>query len=521
MTTVRDIVRTLLRDFGLTTVFGNPGTTEVPFLRDWPADLRYVLGLQESAVVAMADGYAQASGRAVLVNLHSAGGLGHGLGHVFTAYRNRTPMIVLAGQQVRSLLPDEPFLGATDATSFPKPYVKWSCEPARAADVPAAIAQAYHLATQPPCGPVFVSVPADDWDAEFEGAVTARPRIAGPVADPEALQELVSALDASARPVFVAGPAVDFEGAVPDLVALAERVNAGVLAAPMSSRCSFPEDHPLFQGFLDPEEGAIASALAPYDLVVVFGAPVFNKHVFRGVAAAPMPPLFLLSDDPEMLARARHGIGISSALRPAIRQLSGLVAAVDRVAPEPLARHEAPAGDTAANVFATLAELLPDNAIVVEEVPSHRGVMHDHLPIRSQRTGFLTMASGTLGYGLPAAVGAAIARPDRRIVAVIGDGSSMYGIQALWTAAREQLPVTFVILDNSQYAALRILAEVDGAKVPGIDLGGIDFVGLARSMGCAAHLVRDDFRARLAQSLVDDQPTLLHVPVVDEQRTLY
>jgi benzoylformate decarboxylase len=521
VTTVRDIVRDLLRDFGLTTVFGNPGTTEMPFLRDWPADLRYVLGLQESAVVAMADGYAQAGGRAVLVNLHSAGGLGHGLGHVFTAYRNRTPMIVLAGQQVRSLLPDEPFLGATDATSFPRPYVKWSCEPARAADVPAAIAQAYHMATQPPCGPVFVSVPADDWDAEFDGAVTARPRIAGPVADPEALRELVSALDASARPVFVVGPAVDFEGAVPDLVALAERVSAGVLVAPMSSRCSFPEDHPLFQGFLDPEEGAIATALAPYDLVVVFGAPVFTKHVFRGVAAAPMPPLFLLSDDPEMLARARHGIGIRSMLRPAIRQLSELVATVDRIAPEPLARPAAPADATVANVYATLTELLPDNAIVVEEAPSHRGIMHEHLQIRSQHTGFLTVASGTLGYGLPAAVGAAIARPDRRIVAVLGDGSSMYGIQALWTAAREQLPVTFVILDNSQYAALRILAEVGGGKMPGIDLGGIDFVALAQSMGCAAHLVRDDFRARLEQSLVDDQPTLLHVPVIDEHRTLY
>jgi benzoylformate decarboxylase len=523
--TVRDISRDLLRDLGLTTVFGNPGSTEVPFLQGWPSDLRYVLGLQESAVVAMADGYAQAAGRPVLVNLHSAGGVGHGLGHVFTAYRNRTPMIVLAGQQIRALLPNEPFLGATDAANFPKPYVKWSIEPARAEDVPAAIVRAYHLATQPPYGPTFISVPADDWNVLSETTVAVRPKIAGPVADPDALRALVSAVDGSGRPVIVVGPAVDAEGAVPDMVALAEKLRAAVWVSPMSSRCSFPEDHPLFQGFLNPEARSIAAALSPYDLALVFGAPVFTHHVHRGPAEHDLPDLFLISDDEDVLARAQTGVGIFSTIRPAIRQITELVADVDRPRPELLVRPQLPDDPavTAAAVFAVLSELLPDNAIVVEEAPSHRNIMHDHLPIRSQRTGFLTMASGTLGYGLAAAVGAAIARPDRRIVAVIGDGSSMYSIQALWTAAQEHLPITFVILDNSQYAALRILADVDNAKVPGIELGGIDFVGLARSMGCQGRLVSDvdELRDALRSSLVDDRPTLLHVPVVDRSHKLY
>ncbi len=336
----------------------------------------------------------------------------------------------------------------------------------------------------------------------------------------------MSVVDGSKRPGIVVGPAVDIEGAVPDMVTLAEQIQAGVWVSPMSSRCSFPEEHPLFQGFLNPEQRFIATALGQYDLVLVFGAPVFTHHVFRGEAEQSLPELFVLSDDDDLLARARHGTGIRTMLRPALRQLSELVAKIDRPAPEPLARPEITLDGpmvSASKLFAVLSEMLPNNAIVVEEAPSHRQAMHDHLPIRSRHTGFLTVASGTLGYGLPAAVGAALARPDRRIVAVIGDGSSMYGIQALWTAAREHLPVTFVIVDNSQYAALKTLADADGVMVPGVDLGGIDFVALATGMGCSGVLVESltGLREALKQSLVDNGPTLLHVPVVEEARTLY
>src|SRR4051794_12498126 len=164
MTTVREAVVCLLRDLGMTTVFGNPGSTELPFFRDFPKDFRYVLGLQESVVVGMADGYAQATRNAAVVNLHSAAGVGHAMGNIFTAYRNRTPLVITAGQQARSILPFEPFLFATDAPTLPRPYVKWSNEPARGEDVPAAIARAYHVAMQAPCGPTFVSIPVDDWE---------------------------------------------------------------------------------------------------------------------------------------------------------------------------------------------------------------------------------------------------------------------------------------------------------------------------------------------------------------------
>ncbi|MEQ0565767.1 benzoylformate decarboxylase [Amycolatopsis sp. NEAU-NG30] len=524
--TVLDATRELLRELGLTTVFGNPGTTEVPFLTDWPDDFAYVLGLQESAVVAMADAYAQATRQAVLVNLHSAGGVGHALGSVFNAYRNRTPLIVVAGQQIRSLLPHEPFLGAMEAPEFPKPYVKWSVEPACAEDVPAALARAYHVATQAPSGPVFVSVPADDWAAVTERPSISRPRIRGFAPDPEAVDELAAALDAAERPAIVVGGAVDQDGAVVETVALAERLNAAVWVAPMSYRCSFPENHPLFQGFLDPERGAVSDALAEYDLVVVLGAPAFTYHVDRGRGDAPLPPLYLVSDDEQVLARAFEGTGVRATPKLGIRALLNAVGRSARKAPSPMLRPEKPGGErlTAEFVYATLAELLPDNALVVEEAPSHRGILHEYLPITATDTGFLTMASGTLGYGIPGAVGAALGRPDRTVVAVVGDGSSMYGIQALWTAAREELPVTFVILDNSEYAAVRILGDaIGGKKLPGTQLGGIGFAALAESMGCQGMTIGEpsELVSGLRSALADPRPTLVHVRVAPSDRTLY
>ncbi|SFW61532.1 benzoylformate decarboxylase [Amycolatopsis australiensis] len=524
--TVLDATRELLRELGLTTVFGNPGTTEVPFLTDWPDDFYYILGLHESAVVAMADAYSQASRQAVLVNLHSAGGVGHGLGNLFNAYRNRTPLIIVAGQQNRALLPHDPFLGAMEAPEFPKPYVKWSIEPACAEDVPAALARAYHVATQAPSGPVFVSVPADDWTVATERPVISRPRIRGFAPDPEAIDELAAALAAAERPALVVGGAVDHDGAVVETVALAERLNAGVWVAPMSYRCSFPENHPLFQGFLDPERGAVSDRLARHDLVVVLGAPAFTYHVDRGRGEAPLPPLFIVSDDEQILARAFEGTGIRATPKLGIRAILNAVERSTRPAPAPRERPAKPAGDrlTGEYVYATLADLLPDNALVVEEAPSHRGVLHDHLPITATDTGFLTMASGTLGYGVPGAVGAALARPDRTVVGVVGDGSSMYGIQALWTAARQDLPVTIVILDNSEYAAVRILGDaIGGEKLPGTALGGIDFAALAASMGCEGVQVTEPsgLAPALTTALADKRPTLVHVRVVAAGEKIY
>ncbi|WP_235039276.1 benzoylformate decarboxylase [Kibdelosporangium aridum] len=526
--TVVDAVRELMRAWQLTKVFGNPGSTEVPFLADWPEDFDYVLGLQESVVVAMADGYAQASGLPVVVNLHSAGGTGHAMGSIVTAYHNRTPMIVLAGQQARSLLPIDPFLSALEPTHLPQPYVKWSVQPARAQDVPAAFARAYHVATQPPCGPVLVSVPSDDWNQPAV-SISPRPRIGGDFADTVALDAVATKIAASTQPVVVVGAAIDADHAVSDMVLLAERIQAPVWAAPFSARCSFPEDHSLFAGFLPAARQPLAETLAGHDLVVVIGAPAFTEHVVTEKDGPDLPPLILIHDDEQVLARAPHAIAVRATPGAGIRHL--LCGVTESASPRPPIRQhtaapEPPAAGermSGAYVLHTIRQTMPTNTLIVEEAPSHRPAMHQHLPITLRQTGFLTGASGVLGYGLPAAIGAAMAAPDRSVVAIIGDGSTMYSVQALWTAARYSAPLTVVVMDNGEYAAVANHSNRLGVSgVPGIQLGEVDFRALANGQGCQGVLVSDP--VELARALTDavcaDEPTVLHVLVQQARATL-
>src|SRR5437764_1294155 len=322
---VKQATLDLLREFGIRKVFGNPGSTELPFLSDWPDDIDYVLGLQEASVVGMADGYAQATRNAGFVNLPSAAGLGNALGNVYTAHRNQTPLVITAGQQARSILPLQPFLYSERASEFPRPYVKFSVEPARAEDVPAAIARAYYVAMQPPCGPTFVSVPIDDW-ARPTRPVEARTvsRELGPDAD--AMQALVAAVSESKRPALVVGPGVDRAEAVDLMVKVAEKARAAVWVSPFSARCSFPEAHPQFAGFLHASPGQLSEALRDNDLVVVIGAPVFTFHVeghasiFDGATT-----IFQITDDPTAAAVTPSGTSIIATMKPALSTLLELL----------------------------------------------------------------------------------------------------------------------------------------------------------------------------------------------------
>jgi benzoylformate decarboxylase len=525
MTTVRDAVLALLREAGITTIFGNPGSTELPLVRDFPADFRYVLGLQESVVVGMADGFAQATRNAAFVNLHSAAGVGHAMGNLFTAHKNRTPLIVTAGQQARSILPFEPFLYSAQATELPKPYVKWSVEPARAEDVPLAIARAYHTAMQEPRGPVLVSIPADDWDRPAEPVAlrrvsqTTRP-------DPVALDRIGALMDAALRPAFVVGAAVDRGGAWDAAVALAERYRARVFAAPMSGRCSFPESHPLFAGFLPPLRERIVQMLAGHDVVLSIGAPVFTYHV-EGIG--PHLPdgteLALLTEDPSTAAWAPVGQAAVGGLRLALEDLltrpepPSPRPRPSTAAPWPRAEPPPPGQPlSVAWVLQTLAELRDPASVVVEEAPSARPVMQRHLPF--DRSGsFYTMCSGGLGWGLPAAVGVALGRPGTKVIGLVGDGSSLYAIQALWSAAQLKLPITFLILNNGRYAALQDFAPVFGfgpdEAVPGTALPDIDFVALAEAQGCAAQRVKDaaSLVDVLRAALASERPMLVDIAV--------
>ncbi|MGN6117476.1 MAG: benzoylformate decarboxylase [Nitrobacter sp.] len=500
--TVKDATLDLLRAFGIKTVFGNPGSTELPFLSDWPDDIDYVLGLQEASVVGMADGYAQATRNAGFVNLHSAAGVGNALGNIYTAHRNQTPLVITAGQQARSILPLQAFLYAERASEFPRPYVKFSVEPARAEDVPAAIARAYYVAMQPPCGPTFVSVPIDDWTHPVQ-PVAAREvsREIGP--DAGAMQALVAALSASKKPALIIGPGVDRAGAVDLMVEVAERAKAAVWVSPFSARCSFPERHPQFAGFLHASPGQLSDALREHDLVVVIGAPVFTFHV-EGHAAIfdGDTTIFQITDDAGAAAVTPVGTSIIATMKPALAKLLELLPDTKRAAPvaRTLPLPPKPADPIpAAYLMHALSQTMPRGTALVEEAPSHRPTMQAFLPMPGQDS-FYTMASGGLGHGLPASVGIALANPKRRTVCLIGDGSAMYSIQALWTAAQRKLPLTIVVINNSGYGAMRSFSQVmQVRKVPGLDLPGLDFVKIAEGMGCDA--VRVSKSAELAPAL--------------------
>ncbi|CAG9230012.1 benzoylformate decarboxylase [Burkholderia vietnamiensis] len=522
--TVRDAVIDFARRVGMTSVFANPGSTELPMFRDFPADFRYVLGLQEAVVVGMADGYAQASGRAALVNLHSAAGVGNAMGNIFTAFRNRTPLVITAGQQARSILPFDPFLSATSATELPKPYVKWSIEPARAEDVPLAIARAWAIAMQEPRGPVFVSIPVDDWDQPAERLPE---RVVSHATRPaaDALAQIGDLLDRCERPAFVVGGAVDRAGAADDLVRLAERHRARVYVAPMTGRCSFPESHRLFAGFLPAMRERIVELLDGHDVIFAVGAPAFSYHVEgHGPHVPAGAKLCQLIDDPGTAAWTPEGVAVVGNVRLGIRDLLERGAPRERPLPAPRqlpprALPPAP-GERMSVAFAlqTLSEVRRAEDIVVEEAPSARAVMQAYLPIQ-RAGGFLTMDSGGLGFGMPAAVGVALARHGERVIAVIGDGSSMYSIQAIWSSVRLRLPITFVILNNTRYAALQDFAPVFGFgpddPVQGTDLPGLDFVKLADGMGCPGVRLSDadGLRDALRSALASNGPALVEIEV--------
>ena len=523
---VKDATLDLLRAFGIRKVFGNPGSTELPFLSDWPDDIDYVLGLQEASVIGMADGYAQATRNAGFVNLHSAAGVGNALGNIYTAHRNQTPLVITAGQQARSILPLQAFLYAERASEFPRPYVKFSVEPARAEDVPAAIARAYYVAMQPPCGPTFVSVPIDDWTHQTQ-AVEARDisRELGP--DPHSMKVLVAALSASKRPALVVGPGVDRAQTVDLMVRLAEKTKAAVWVSPFSARCSFPERHPQFAGFLHASPAQLSDALHGHDLVVVVGAPVFTFHVEGNASIFDgETTIFQITEDPDAAAVTPVGTSIVATMKQALTMLLDLLPETKRAMPAGRILPPAPAAADPISVeylLHTLSAAMPEDAALVEEAPSHRPAMQKFMPMRGQDS-FYTMASGGLGYGLPASVGMALGRPDIRTVCLIGDGSAMYSIQALWTAAQRKLPLTVVVINNAGYGAMRSFSQVMQVRnVPGLDLPGIDFVQIAQGLGCDAVRVSksSELAPALKRGLAHDGVSLIEVIVDSAVPLLY
>jgi len=527
--TVRDVTYDLLRAYGLTMIFGNVGSTEQPFLANFPPDFRYVLGLQEASVIAMADGFAQARRGPALVNLHTGAGLGNAMGNLGTAFQNKTPLIVTAGQQTREMLLLEPYLTNTEPTMLPRPWVKWAYQPARAQDVPAAFMRAIASALQPPAGPVFLSLPLDDWDRPSEGPAVVRTVGTRVAPDPARLDAFAEVLRNASSPVVIYGAAIARGDGWGEATALAEALNAPVWAAPASERTPFPEDHPLYRGELPFAMGPLSHNLEGHDVALVVGAPVFRYYPYVPGPYVPSGMRLLhISDDAGETGRAPIGDSLLGDAVLSLAALTDLVAGGPRSNGRAPARVEAAAPKrtngsrdrlAAADVFAALNEIRPPHAVLVEEAPSNHVELHEAWPITEPDT-FYTFASGGLGWNLPASVGIALAeretRRNRPVVAVIGDGSFQYSVQAIWSAAQLKLPILILLIRNGQYTILKSFAELENTPgVPGLDLPGMDLVSIAQGYGCDAARIEDldALKQAAANAWTNDVPTVLEVPV--------
>lgn len=517
MTTVREATYQVLRDLGMTKIFGNPGSSELPFLKDMPADFQYVLGLHERTAAGMALGYAMARGEAAFVNLHSIASVGNGLSALIDAYYCHAPLVVTTGQQDRRQLMTEPFL-VSRAVEVVKPYVKWAYEPLRAEDVPAAIARGYHLAMLPPRGPVFISVPMDDWNKSCQ-PVIARKVSQSVSPDPAALDEVVRAIDASKKLALVTGAQIEEDRAGRDVLALAESLNADVYAEPIASRWAFPRSHRLFRGGLLPAQRPLADQLAGYDTVVVLGAPVFLYYAYvPGHAIAPGTRLFQITNSPLDASAAQVGTSIVGNIAVAAEYILARVKPVERAVPArvkpPDPQPEYPM--TCAYVFSVLNERLPHDAIISEECPSSKGDLDRYIAL-DEPGSFYSVRNGILGFAVPAAVGLQLAQPHRRVVCPVGDGSLQYSVQALWSAVQLKAPVIFLVIANGNYSALkgfRDFAQV-GKNVPGIDIPGIDAVKIAQGYGMTARAVDrpEDLEPAIACAFESKEPCLISVNV--------
>jgi thiamine pyrophosphate-dependent acetolactate synthase large subunit-like protein len=524
--TVREAVFGVLRRRGLTTIFGNPGSTEIPFLVGLPEDIRFVLALHEGSVAGMATGWALARAEPALVLLHTTAGLGNAVGALATARVNKAPLVVLVGQQDRRHLAFEPFLaGRLEALAGEYPV---SVElPVLAEDVPGAVDRAWHRATIDR-GPAIVIVPMDDWARpthEHEDA-SAHRIVAGSAVADDALSELAALVDGARSPALVVGADADDPETWAALVRVAERLACPVWQESFGARAGFPQDHVLFAGHLPGDRGSLRRVLSPHDVVLVVGAPVFRQY--GGYAGGRLfeegTRVALVTDDRDEAARSPAEL---VALADCAAVCVGLVERVRARPPytgEPLFARpslpEPPADGEplrAAHVLALLAEHLPADAVLVEEAPSDRPELHDRIPAR-QPLGFMSAAMGGLGFGLPAAVGLRMALPERPVVAVLGDGSAMYAIQGLWSAGHYGVGAVFVVLNNGGYAVMDHLAERHGGRGPwpGFD---VNLVDLARGLGCPAVRIEtwDELRETVAEVCPDAahraEPLVLEVMV--------
>lgn len=539
----------LLQDEGVTHIFGNPGTTELALMEAMPdaTSIQYVLGLQESIVVSMADGFARASGRLTACNLHCTPGLGHAMGALYNARFSGSPIIVTAGQYEIGYGLLEPML-YEPLVPIAQPLVKWAYEIQRVEDLPRVVRRAAKIALTPPFGPVFLSLPGSILEHEAKLDLGHRTRVrAHTVPAEDDLSDIIRTLLASKSPVIIAGRELAEQNAMGEAQRLAEVLGAPVYHEPIPYNTRYPVGHCAFMGDLSRNQEKVRQILAQHDLLVVLGADLLRMSAFSNVD--PMPEglrvLHISERDWELGKNYPSHIAVRAGVKATLECI------LPRVEAAQTAEHRASAGEklkslseknwaarraqTVAKIeqkprqvpidpaylAQIVADVIPHGAIVVEEAPTTAPLLASMLEVSGPRD-FFGLASGGLGFGMGGAVGAALARKGTPVVAVIGDGSAMYAIQALWTAAHLELPITFVIANNRAYQIIkeRLVTMRRTDRFLGMDFKKpeLDFVALARGMGVAAKRIDTPTALpdALKKAISSGRPSLLDV-VIDSE----
>ncbi|HUY33558.1 MAG TPA: thiamine pyrophosphate-binding protein [Pirellulales bacterium] len=543
----------MLSEAGVRYIFGNPGTTELPLVDSLVADrrIRYILGLQEVPVVAMADGYAQASRSLGVVNLHISCGLGNGMGMLYNAYRAGTPLLVTAGQQDRRLKFEEPILWS-NLVEVARGWTKWAAEIDRVEDLPSALRRAAQTALTPPTGPVFLSLPLDVQTEVAELDLAPAARLDARVRPPaEALRRAAEVLAQARNPGILAGSRVVEAGAVEPLVAVAERLGAAVHSESGTThgRLGFPPDHPLYSQALPLWSPEVRDKLAEFDVLLVVGMDLLRQYIYHEPARAIPEHIRLvhLDQDPWQLGKNYPlEVGLLGDPWSGLTELAGLLDGAMTAAAKQAARARGEARALAhgaarealwrrsdeerdarpmspLSLMSSLARIIPDDVALVEEAVTTTNTYLERLGALKNATGYFAHRGWALGWGVGCALGVKLAWPERPLLALVGEGAAMYGIQGLWTAARYRLGVTFVVPNNAQYQILKVgarqlgLPAATSGRFEGMDLTGpeIDLVGLARSLGVEAHRVSepDELSERVAESLAGGVPRLFDVPI--------
>ena len=538
----------LLIDEGVTHLFGNPGTTELPIMEAVPnyPQLNYVLGLQESVVLGMADGFGRASGKLVACNLHCTPGLGHAMGALYSAKFSGSPIIVTAGQYEIGYGLTEPLL-YEPLVPIARPLVKWAVEVERVQDLPRVIHRAAKVALTPPVGPVFVSLPGSILDDECEldlGHAT-RVRTAVRPSD-DIVDELAKRLLQSDRPVIIAGKELADRDAFAETAEMAELLGAPVYHEPVPYNARFPVEHPLAMNDISRDQAKVRDVLQRHDLLICLGADLLRMSPFSPIEPLPsgMPIVHITERDWELGKNYPTEWAIRADVKETLRAL--LATLRSRQTPEHTDRAAERVASFANRNWAArrrervlaieqlairdplhqdylmlrICDALPANAVVVEEALTSAPALDALLRVRDPRS-YYGLASGGLGFGVPGAVGISLALPGRPVVAVIGDGSALYSIQALWTAAHLALPITYVIVNNRSYRIIkdRLVEMRKTNAFVGVDIRdpALDFVAIANGFGLPAARISDsaDLAVALQAAFSSGIPSLIEVIVDD------